>query len=114
MDLQKNLFIVGGEYHTDVYIFRNSTFNPKWKCVDKFQVKDLIKREIKDKSRGHQEEARREAILEFVENLLTGNRKIAEHSDLIQYERSVKMMSIVYQSMARRRKGLNPLVKIKI
>lgn len=113
-NLQKNLFNVGGEYHADIYIFRNSTFNPKWKCFEKFQVKDMIKREMKDKSRGHQEDARREAILGFVENLQTGSRKIAKQSDLTQYERSVKMMSIVYQSMARRRKGLNPLVKIKI
>lgn len=112
-NLQNNLFGVGGEYHADVYIFRNSTFNPKWKCVEKFQVKDLIEREMKDKSRGHQEDARREAILEFVENLQTGSQKIAKQSDLMQYERSIKMMSIVYRSMARRRKGLNPLVKIK-
>jgi hypothetical protein len=113
-NLQENLFDVGGEYHADIYIFRNSTFNPQWKCVDKFQVKDIIKREMNDKSRGHQEDARREAILKFVENLQGGSRKIAEQSDLIQYERSVKMMSIVYQSMARRKKGLNPLVNIKI
>ena len=69
---------------------------------------------MKDKSRGHQEEARREAVVEFVDNLLTGNRKIALHSDLTQDVRSVKMMSAVYQSMARRKKGLNPLIKIKL
>lgn len=113
-NLQGDLFCVGGEYHADLYIFRNSTFNPKWKCVDKFQVNDLMKMEMKDKSRGHQEDARREAILAFAENLQTGSQKIAEQSDLTQYERTVKMMSIVYQSMARRKKGLNPLVKIKI
>lgn len=113
-NLQKNLFSVGGEYHVDVHVFRNSNFNHKWKCVDNFRAKDLIKMKMKHKSRGHQEDARREAILGFVENLETGSREIAEQSDLMQYERSVKMMSIVYRSMARRKKGLNPVVKIKI
>jgi len=113
-NLQKDLFKVGGEYHADVYIFRNSTFNPKWKSLEQFSVKNFIRGSMKDRSRGHQEEARREAVVEFVDNLLTGNRRIALHSDLTQDERSVKMMSAVYQSMSRRKKGLNPLIKIKL
>lgn len=69
---------------------------------------------MKDKSRGHQEDARRKAILDFVANLKTGDRIASEKSDLILYETSVKMMSAAYQSMANRKQGKNPLVKIKL
>ena len=113
-NLEKDIFDIGGEYHLDIHIFRNTTFNPKWKCVEKFTVKDMIKREMKDKSRGHQEDARREAILGFIKNLQTGNRQVSQYSDLTQYLRSVKMMSGVYQSMNKRIKGRNPLIKIKL
>ncbi len=111
-DLQKDLFRIGGEYHAEVHVFRNSRFNPKWKCVEYFNMKDFVKRTMKDKSRGHQEEARRELITGFINSLLTGSREIAKYSDLIHDDRSVKMMSAVYQSISKRRSGFNPLVEI--
>lgn len=113
-NLQKDIFKVGGEYHAEVYVFRNSAFNPKWECVENFNVKDFIERSMKDKSRGHQEEARREAVVGFVNNLLTGSQEITKHLDLIQHERSVKMVSGIYQSMSRRTKRLDSLIKIKL
>ncbi len=69
---------------------------------------------MKDKSRGHQEDARREVVLDFVENIKTGNKMTSEKSDLTSYEISVKMMSGAYQSMARRKHNKNPLVRIKL
>jgi hypothetical protein len=113
-ELEKDLFGVGGEYHSDVYIFRNSTFNSKWKCIDKFQTRDLIERKMTDKSRGHQEDARRQAVFEFVKNIKTGSKEIVKNSDLTQYETSVKMMSGAYQSMARKKRGLNSLINMKL
>lgn len=112
--LQKDLFSIGGEYHAEVYVFRNSRFNPQWKCVEYFNIKDFIKGTMRDKSRGHQEEARRELITGFINNLMSGSREIAKYSDLIYDARSVKMMSAIYRSISRRKRGLNPLVKIKL
>jgi predicted dehydrogenase len=113
-DLQQGLFDFGGESHADLYISRNSMLNPKWKCIEKFQAKDLIEAKMKDKSRGHQEDARREATISFIDHLEGKNDNIRKDSDLTQYERSVKLMAGSYQSMARRKAGKNPLVKIKL
>jgi hypothetical protein len=113
-NLEKDIFKFGGEYHAEVYIFRNSSFNHKWKCIEHFDVKDLMSRRMKDKSRGHQEDARREAVIAFVNNLIDGDRRICDFLDLPQHERSVKMVSGIYRSMARRKKGQDPLVKIKL
>lgn len=112
--IQGNLHDFGGEFHADIYISRNSAFNPKWKTIEKIQAKDLIESKMSGKSRGHQEDARRLAILEFVASLQSDQPLLQQNSDLLQYERSVKMMSAAYQSMARRKQQYNPLVKIKL
>ena len=108
------LFRFGGEYHGEVYIFRNDRFEPSWKCLEYYNMKDFVAYSMKDRSRGHQEEARRKAILLFIENLRNGSREIAKYSDLTQHKRTVKIMSGIYQSIAKRRNGLNPLVKMRI
>jgi len=112
--VHKNLYDFGGEYHADIYISRNSTFNPKWKTVEKIQVKDLMKNEMSGTSRGHQEDARRRAVYEFIHDITSKKPRLHTTSDLLQYERSVKMMSIAYQSMAQRKGKKNPLITIKL
>ena len=108
-NLQNDLYNVGGEYHLDAFVFRNNKLNPKWKCVQKYCVKDFVPVVMGDKSRGHQEDARREAILAFIDNVVDGNMAIREMSDLTQETLSVKMMSCVYQSLI-----LNKIIKQKI
>lgn len=106
--IEKNIYKVGGEYHLDVYCFRNTSFNPKWKCVEKYSVKDLITRKMEDKSRGHQEDARRSLVISFI-NHCDSDKNGIELSDLLDYERSVKMMSGAYQSIASK-----SLINIKL
>lgn len=113
-NLTKNVYKLGGEFHLNVFIFRNTSFNPKWKCVQKYTVKDFVPPVMKDKSRGHQEDARRQAILKFVNNIINNDTRISEISDLLQEETSVKMMSGIYQSLANKKAGKNPLINIPI
>jgi predicted dehydrogenase len=102
-NLQTDLYTVGGEYHLDAFVFRNNSLNPKWRCVEKYSVKDFVPVVMGDKSRGHQEDARREAIIRFIDNVLYGDTTIREFSDLSEEELSVKMMSGVYQSLITNR-----------
>lgn len=70
---------------------------------------------MKDKSRGHQEEARREAVVRFLDSFSNKKTtKMVNDLDLINHKRSVQMMSGIYQSIVKRKKLLNPLVKIKL
>lgn len=110
-NLQDGLYDFGGEYHGDIYISRNSAFNPNWQAIERVQTKDIVPIQMEGKSRGHQEDARRRAILEFLDDLRATTPRLHRTSDLLQYERSVKMMAIAYQSMARKKQHLNPLVK---
>ena len=108
-NLQTDLYSVGGEYHLDAFVFRNNKLNPKWKCVEKYSVKDFVPVVMGDKSRGHQEDARREAIIRFIDNVVYGDMTIKELSDLTQEDLSVRMMSCVYQSLI-----LNKIIKTKL
>ena len=112
---QKNrLHDFGGEYHFEICISRNSTFNPEWKAVEKITSRDLFAAKMNGKSRGHQEDARRGAIMEFINDLQLDKPLKKRISDLTQHKRSVDMMSLAYQSMARRKFKMNSLVKTKL
>jgi predicted dehydrogenase len=106
----QELYDVGGEYHLDIHVFRNNSFFPKWKTYEKVSIKDLNINIMAGKSRGHQEDARRRAVLEFARFL--NGEKIKPVSDLLDHERSTKLMYGVYQSAANSFKGLDPLVNI--
>lgn len=101
---------VGGEYHLDIHVFRNSNLFPKWKTYEKIGIKDLNKNIMTGKSRGHQEDARRKAVIDFFKFL--NGEKVTPVSDLLDHERSTKLMSGVYQSAANKFSGRNPVVNI--
>lgn len=107
---KKGLYGVGDEYHLDIHVFRNGSLFPKWKTYEKISIKDLNNKVMTGKSRGHQEDARRQAVLEFFKFL--NGEKVTPVSDLLDHERSTKLMSGVYQSATNRFVGLNPLVNI--
>lgn len=106
----QGLYDIGGEYHLDMHVFRNSSLFPKWKAYEKISIKDLNNKIMTGKSRGHQEDARRQAVIEFFKFL--NGEGITPVSDLLDHERSTKIMSGVYQSAANRFNGKNPLVNI--
>jgi len=105
------IYDVGGEYHLDVHVFRNASLFPEWKRYTKFGTEDLNVSVTKEYSRGHQEDARREAIIEYI-NLIKGKIKIST-SDFISHERGTKLLSGVYMSATKKFIGKNPVVNVK-
>lgn len=107
------IYDIGGEFHFDIHVFRNDKMFPKWKNYEKLSIKDLGIRAMEDKSRGHQEDARREAILEFV-SLIKGGKKKNATSDYLDHELATKLMYGIYKSAALRENNKNSLVNLKI
>jgi predicted dehydrogenase len=107
---EDGIYDIGGEYHCDAHVFRNSSLVPSWKTYEQLSIRDLDAARMRGKSRGHQEEARRQAILEFVAYLQ--GRDTTSTSDLATHRRGVKLMAGVYISAARRNLGLDPLANI--
>ena len=108
---KQGIYNIGGEYHLDIHIFRNNTLFPEWKSYEKISIQDLDKNEMKGHSRGHQEDARRKCMLEFIECI--NNEKKLSTSDLSIHLRSATLMSGLYQSAARKFNNKNPLINLK-
>lgn len=106
----QGLYDVGGEYHLDIHVFRNSSLFPKWETYEKISIKDLNNKVMIGKSRGHQEDARRQAVLEFAKFL--NGKEIKPASDFLDHERSTRLMYGVYQSAANRFTVRNSLVNV--
>ncbi len=102
---------VGGEYHFDIHIFRNDKFKKEWKNYEKISIKNLQNEIVLDCSRGHQEDARREAVLEFID-YLKGERKKEYVSDFTLHRNSVRLISAIYKSAALKLNKLPPVVNI--
>lgn len=108
---KQGMYNIGGECHLDVHVFRNNTLFPEWNNYQKINIKDLGKSEMEGHSRGHQEDARRTCMLEFID-CINKEKKISI-SDLSTHLRSAILMSGLYQSAAKRFNNQNPLVNLK-
>ncbi|MFC1627440.1 Gfo/Idh/MocA family oxidoreductase [Patescibacteria group bacterium] len=106
----KNLYRVGGEYHLDIHVFRNDKLNRKWKNYQKYTLKDFNNLKMSGHSRGHQEDARRKSLIEFVEYLK--GKKIKLQSDFFDHERGSSLVYGVYNSAVKRLNNKNPLVNV--
>lgn len=106
----EDLFDMGGEFHLDIHVFRNHNLFSDWKSYEKYSIKNLANNMLDEYSRGHQENARRECILEFA-NFILG-KKINYVSDFNNHIRSTKLLSGVYLSAAKRFNEKNPMVNI--
>ncbi len=103
----------GGEYHFDIYVFRNNNLIKKWKRLEKISIKDIQSNEMQGKSRGHQEDARMIATNEFLE-FLNGKTKEKYTSDFLDHENNVRLIAGIYKSAALDFNDLNSNVEIKI
>lgn len=106
---------IGGELHSDVYVFRNS----KILGVDlpEFEVLHFGKRSdegLKGYSRGHQEDARGECFKEFILAVKGEIPKSKLRSSIEDHKVGVEFMSLAYQSAARKYNGKNPCMISKI
>ncbi len=103
---------VGGEYNFDIHIFRNNQFREKWKNYEHLSIKQLQNTVMANESRGHQEDARREATMEFL-NFVDTKIKSDLISDFKRHRNSVRLMSAIYKSAALKKYKKNPLVEVK-
>lgn len=62
----------GGELHSEVHIFRNSTLFHDWCAHETFNIKELTSSVMSGYSRGHQEDARVACIIDFLSPLRAG------------------------------------------
>jgi len=109
---KNNLYDVGNEYHLDIHVFRNHNLFPKWKNYEKYSIKDLNQNIVTGYSRGHQEDARRNCIIEFI-NLVQGKTK-QSLSNYLSHEKGTNLLSAVYLSASKRFNKQNPLVNVMI
>ncbi len=89
---------VSGEYHSEIYIFRNEKMIGG-KNFERINVPNLNKVILKDKSRGHQEDARAKGFLEFVEFLEGKRKRVDMTSDFLTHRMGSLITSLVYQSI---------------
>ena len=103
-----DLYRIGGEHHLEVHVFRNSTLIPHWKTYERFSLEKI---ENLGYMRGHQEDARRAGILDFISAIQ--NKREAE-SDFLDHEVSTKLLSAMYTSNLRGEQGKNPVVNVDL
>lgn len=102
----------GGEYHLDIHIFRNNKLFEDWKSYEKITLDDLSVKVLSGYSRGHQEDARRDAILDFIKSM--HDPKHISRSDLLDHEVSTSIISAVYQSALNKKSRENPMINIDL
>lgn len=92
-----DIFKPGHEFNLDITIFRNSKLIGG-EDVKTISLQDFYDPTLTDYSRGHQEDARRNAIIEF--NKLVNSGKNSGASSISSHELSSKIMTSVYESLA--------------
>lgn len=103
---------VGGEYHLDIQVFRNSKLFPQWKSYKKINFRDLGVQILDGYSRGHQEDARRDCILEFLNHIQVPNKNRQFISELNDHKRGAILLSGIYQSAVKRIQNMNSMINM--
>ena len=104
-----DIFSIGKEFHIELHVFRNSNLFKIWKTHEIFNIKDYFEMKLSGKSRGHQEDARYSAIVDFINAI---QEKRDTDSDFLDHKRGISLLSAIYQSEIKRKQSKNPLIKI--
>jgi hypothetical protein len=113
MKKKADSYAVGGERHLDIHVFRNDKLFAEWKNHAVYSMRDFDQHVMKGNSRGHQEEARRKAVLEFAKSL-QGDMPLEPCSEITDHKDSMLLYSAVYQSAVKKQKGLNSQITVKL
>ena len=106
-----DIYEVGGEYHLEIFVFRNTKMIGG-KALEVFNIKDLNVNIMGGKSRGHQEDARANGFLEFIEAVNNQRKREEMTSEFLSHKHAVIITSAIYQSAIARLKNKNPLIKM--
>jgi hypothetical protein len=106
-----DVYKVGGEYHLDITVFRNTKMIGG-KAVEVFNIKDLNVNVMEGKSRGHQEDARANGFLEFIEAVNNQRKREEMTSEFLSHKHAIIITSAIYQSAIARLHNKNPLIKV--
>jgi predicted dehydrogenase len=96
--------VVGGEYHYDIHIFRNSTLFPEYKPYELITMEEIDSILDLEYSRGHQENARRDCVDEFIQYMNKNVLPENQESNFLSHELSTQLLSALYQSVGNRTK----------
>ncbi len=101
------LYGVGGEYHFDIHIFRNKTLFPQLKAYEFLNLQSLCA--IKDfgYSRGHQEDARRNCIVNFYQSIINKTPPENQGTNILYHRLTTQILSSIYISASRQFIGQN-------
>jgi len=90
----------GGEYHYDIHVFRNNTLFPEMKAYELITMKSLNEIVDLNYSRGHQEDARRNCIEEFISAIINKTVTLNQVSNFLDHELSTHLLSSIYLSIS--------------
>lgn len=107
---QDGIYEFGGEYHLDIHVFRNDKMFPEWKNHRHYSIKDLSTNLMEGKSRGHQEDARRMCVEEFLQCI--DGKDINLTSELTDHRRAAVLSTGIYQSAIFKRQNKNPMITL--
>ena len=96
--VENDIYGVGGEYHLDIHVFRNSALFPKWKSHQVYHINKLNENKMQGFSRGHQEDARRNGIVDFIKRLKNEITDKEVTSDFSSHRKGIILVSGIYQS----------------
>lgn len=91
---------IGGEFHFDIHVFRNSTLFPDLKAYELITINDLQPISDLKYSQGHQEDARRNCMEEFVSAIINKTPVSDQNSNILDHELSTQLLSATYESIA--------------
>jgi len=109
-----NLYWFWWEQHFDIHIFRNSELLKNTKSYEKISSYDLYKNIGEWYSRWHNEEARRNWISYFIENIENKNHYSKSLSNILDHDFSIKIFTSICKSIATLKKWDNPIINIKL
>jgi predicted dehydrogenase len=97
--LNKEIYSPGHEFNLDIDIFRNTEIIGG-KPVESYCLPDIYRPDLQNYSRGHQEDARKNAVKEFFELISVG--KNVGSSALESHILTSKIISMVYESLSNK------------
>ena len=90
---------MGGEYHYDIHVFRNSTLFPEYKAYELITMSEINELADLKYSRGHQEDARRNCVEEFILAIKNQTLPHQQISNFLDHELSTHLLSAIYESV---------------